>query len=562
MTRPAARSARRAERSGREPPTQGTDARARSPSLLPSLGLGALSAVAYFCAFPGIGLWPLGVVALVPLLFAVDREMRIAADAPARRTRRRLAAVGVLFGTLTNAGGYYWLVGMLEDFSGFPLALCVLFALLVCAYQGGLLALLVAVLARARVRGAPSALALPAAFVSLEWLYPLLFPSYYGAIFHDVLPVVQIVELGGPLALTALAGLVNATVYETLRAWRSRNALPRRLLAGCGLAVGATLGFGLWRIDAVDTRSAASPSMWVGVVQASLGKHDKWDDPVEGHRRHVLDTLALENEGPLDLVVWPESALSYVVPEGERDLRRRVLGPIRTAAVWGGLRRAREADGTWLYNTAFLTDAEGRLLGHYDKTYLLMFGEYLPLGETFPVLYDWSPQSGRFRPGRSVQPLSFGDWKLAVFICYEAILPGYVRRFFERDEPNLLVNLTNDSWFGDTTEPWQHLALARLRAVEHRRWLVRSTNTGVSAIVDPVGRIVAHTGVFTRERLRARVHRMQGRTPYAVAGDVLGWLALAVTIVAVVMPRRGVAWLLALPRRLSRRWQASTRSGA
>jgi len=106
--------------------------------------------------------------------------------------------------------------------------------------------------------------------------------------------------------------------------------------------------------------------------------------------------------------------------------------------------------------------------------------------------------------------------------------------------PHLLVNLTNDSWFGDSQEPWIHLVLAQFRAIEHRRYLVRSTNSGISAVIDPVGRIVARTGVLTRENLRYEVHMMQGQTVYTQFGDWPGWLSLA-AIASMLIARRGPA---------------------
>src|SRR5690606_15659256 len=101
-----------------------------------------------------------------------------------------------------------------------------------------------------------------------------------------------------------------------------------------------------------------------------------------------------------------------------------------------------------------------------------MFGEYLPFGDTFPVLYEWSPNSGAFSPGTSFEPLRYGDHRLATMICYEDIIPSFVNKLVDAGEPDLLVNMTNDAWFGDTAEPWQHLALAKFRSVEHHMFLV------------------------------------------------------------------------------------------
>src|SRR5262249_17854629 len=138
--------------------------------------------------------------------------------------------------------------------------------------------------------------------------------------------------------------------------------------------------------------------------------------------------------------------------------------------------------------------------------------ESLPLGRVLPFLTRLFPHAEQFAAADAVPALRFGPWRIATPICYEAIRPELVRRMMIATQPHLLVTLANDGWFGDSQEPWLHLGLAELRAIEHRRWLVRATNTGVSAIVDPAGRIVARTGLLDRENLHGTVHPLAGTT--------------------------------------------------
>jgi apolipoprotein N-acyltransferase len=187
------------------------------------------------------------------------------------------------------------------------------------------------------------------------------------------------------------------------------------------------------------------------------------------------------------------------------------------------------------YNTAVASDATGTVTSRYDKEYLLAFGEYLPFGDTFPVLYKWSPNSGHFSKGTSLDPLELtvggATHPVTMLICYEDILPEFTNAAVRHADPELLVNMTNDAWFGDTVEPWEHLALAQMRAVEHRRYLVRGTNSGVSAVVDPVGRVVAHSGTFREEGISAPIHWMKSHTVYERIGDwpwLLGSIALGI----------------------------------
>ncbi len=153
------------------------------------------------------------------------------------------------------------------------------------------------------------------------------------------------------------------------------------------------------------------------------------------------------------------------------------------------------------------------------------------------MLYEWSPNSSRFSSGTSLEPLPFGAHKISALICYEDILPGFVNGMVRHADPDLLVNLTNDAWFGDSTEPWIHLALAQLRAVEHRRYLIRATNSGVSAMIDPVGRVPLHGGTFTEESLIGVAKFMRSKTGYEILGD-WPWALCALAVFGMAFVRR------------------------
>ncbi len=200
-------------------------------------------------------------------------------------------------------------------------------------------------------------------------------------------------------------------------------------------------------------------------------------------------------------------------------MRRVISNRLGIPTIIGGLLGRQDGGRYHYFNTALLADKDGSIKGRYDKQYLLAFGEYLPFGDTFPILYDWSPNSSHFSSGTSLEPLPFGAHKISTLICYEDILPGFVNEMVQHADPDLLVNLTNDAWFGDSTEPWIHLALAKLRAVEHRRYLVRSTNSGVSALIDPVGRVPMHGGTFKEEALIGVAKFMRGKTGYEILAD-------------------------------------------
>jgi apolipoprotein N-acyltransferase len=180
------------------------------------------------------------------------------------------------------------------------------------------------------------------------------------------------------------------------------------------------------------------------------------------------------------------------------------------------------------FNAAMLREKGGTSWDLYRKVRLIPFGETMPLSGVFPALANLLPQGFRMTAGASDQPML--RWKerslrLLPFVCYEALDPRLLTRIAGDGRPDLLVNLTNDSWFGDTWEPWQHLAFSRLRAIEHRAPMVRSTNTGVSAFVDATGAVVSTLG-FRREGVLVADLPLvrRGRTPYEATAALQTWL--------------------------------------
>jgi apolipoprotein N-acyltransferase len=340
----------------------------------------------------------------------------------------------------------------------------------------------------------------------------------------------QVVDLGGPILLTAITIAVNGAIYELMRGAFRRGPIDRALPVTATIALGLTLGYGFYRCREVDARAASAPKTTVGIVQANMGIFSKRREIIEGHRRHLEQSILLERSVAPDLIVWPESAFQRAIRPRDKNVKKKVLDSIETPLLFGGL-AIRSVDGQRrYYNTAFMTNAQGDILSTYDKTYLLAFGEFIPFGETFPILYKWSPQTSHFTPGDHVRPMPFKAYRITTMICYEDIIPGFVRQAVKVGNPHLLINITNDSWFGDTNEPWIHLALAKFRAVEHHRYLVRATNSGVSAIIDPVGRTVVQSSVFEKATLHAQVAMMNTPSLYQHLGDWPGWLGLLATI--------------------------------
>jgi len=510
-----------------------------------------------FLAFPTFDQWYLAWITLVPVLWA----------ARGLGGRQRFL-LGLWSGAITNTGGFYWIVGMLMDFGHMQAWVAVPVAALLWVYQGlvfGLWLLLWGYFARRTHLG--TWLLAPVCYLAVEFGVWFIFPWYYANSQHGVLPLIQVCELGGVGLLGFALLAVNGLLFDALRLWRgARRAALLRL--GLALAVPAALaGYGLLRVAQVDALAAGAPRLRIGLVEADVGIWEKEDpaktrDNLVLHQRLSADLAARGAE----LIVWPETSFQPPVaiyrPAGREELTRTrvlsrdvaeipqsevpppahaeddalagtriedVVAPqrgFRTPLLFGALtfRRnpeshSRRHPGLELLNSAILLDERGLVLGVYDKVYLLMFGEYIPLGDWFPALYEWLPEAGSLTPGERVAVLPFGRFRIGVMVCYEDIVLAFSRKLANL-QPNVLINVTNDAWFGKTAEPYLHLALAVFRSVETRLPLIRSTNTGVSCFVDPAGRVTAQTSLEGAETLLEDVPMMApGRTPYLVLGD-------------------------------------------
>lgn len=324
---------------------------------------------------------------------------------------------------------------------------------------------------------------------------------------------------------------------------------------------------GVWRREQVGDKNTTLVTVEVdamGRVLAAAQAGGVYERTDKGWTRHgtpgIVNPVALTSLGwirhdgrlPRDLAYMrPSSAATpptdgaffddpgpeFNLPEWERAALQRGH---RTPVLFGGITSEPRdpPDARWPtrdWNTAIMVDHDGRTVGLYDKVYLLVGGEFIPFGDQFPVIYDWIQNAGRFEAGNEVKVFHWRGYRLGVMICYEDILPKFNRRLADL-EPHVILNVTNDAWFGKTAEPYLHMALAVFRSIEQRRSLVRATNTGVSAFISPTGELVAQTSLEDPETLVSDVPMMTGKTIYARIGDVFAW-ALVGWLLFLVLPR-------------------------
>lgn len=330
-------------------------------------------------------------------------------------------------------------------------------------------------------------------------------------------------------------GLAGATVLESWRFARRRRRAPAGTWATAALAAACAAGYGAQRMAAVEAEAAAAPSLRLGVVQANADVLAKRRDPELVVRVHAALSRALLEESEVDLLVWPETVYSRGIAGPLPVSGELIRGPLEVPLLFGAA-SVRTVGGRRLkFNSAFLVGADGVIRTGYDKNLLVPFAESAPFAALAPLF----PHATKFGAGTETPPLELGPFRIATPICFEAVEPAFVRRMVAAGRPHLLVSLANDGWFGDSHEPHIHLAVARLRAVEHRRALVRATNSGISALVDPLGRVSSRTRLLAQDTLVASAPLLAGPpTPYGRLGDWPGAIAALAAAAMLALPRR------------------------
>ena len=509
------------------------------PTFPRAFALATLSGCLWFLAVTPFDVSVLAWIAAVPMLFAV-------ATAP---SMRRALILGWWAGVVETAGGFYWLIDVMQRFAEFPWWAAAAVFLLFCAARAVIFLLFTAIVYGIRTRRAlPMTLLAPIVMVSAELLVPQLFPcgQWISQAWHPLL--IQIAELTGPLGVTALLMMVNGALYDLLVNRRA----ARPAAAAAAVIFAAAVAFGAVRMRQVDEIIAHAPRLKVGLVQPNFAYPVDGEVPPDEVMRQLaalqIESRRLEQSGA-QLIVWSEGSYPITLPQDfTADFPPESLAMIRRGLSVPLVIGADIADPSHedANNSAILLGTDGRLAGRYDKVRLLAFGEYIPGIGMFPWLRKFLPEgTGRFTPGpgpavMSLQGPAGQVWKLGPVICYEDILQGFLRGV-GRLHPNLLVNLTSDSWFGARSEPWEHLALSVFAGVELRVSLVRSVNSGVSALIDPNGRLVQKTYADDPYRNPRGADGIVvdapgmsgGHTVYVAVGNLFAYLCIAATLIAI-----------------------------
>lgn len=554
--------------------------RARIPGRY--LGAGILSAALLVLSFPTYSVWGLGFVGMVPLLIAITLA----------KSWKEAAWAGFACMTCFILFGYQWVSFVATNFGGLPWiagkVVLVLFSLF-AEVQFLVFALAAVFIFPRAARAADRFFAptlfrigfayvfLPLFYIGLDALNPKIFPSSFGHVLYSWLAVAQLAEFFGVYGLTLPVVIANFAVL-VLTLWligvlRRETVLARKALPGpvSALIVLVLLAvffvradsWGRHRIEEIKAlENSYRHHFKFSVIQANIGDVDKLasEHGYEPAIKKVLTTFhdmsleSIKNFHP-DLVIWPETSWPFLYTHlldsaanqsgSARDSWiKDFLVETKTPLFFGSYSSMNKRD----FNSAFLIVPEYHALGIYRKSILLAFGEYVPLGPLAPLVQDLIPSIADFGRGQGPMVFDLNGVKLAPQICYEGIVPEH-SRVAANMGADVLLNITNDSWFGQGTEPWLHLHLTAFRSIELRRPMIRSTNTGISTLIDSTGEMRYRTRLFEPAHIDAEIgipdrNQKNLETFYARHGEIFAnlcsYLALLV-LVALSVPQF-LAW--------------------
>jgi apolipoprotein N-acyltransferase len=503
-----------------------------------ALFLAASSGFLLTLSFPRIGISFLAWFALVPLL-AASRDLSF----------KNGFSLGLLTGLAHYLTLIYWLAHTMSTYGHLPFYVSLPVLFLLSFY----LALYIAFFSTVVTRLCSSPLSLffaaPLVWVALEYIRSFLFTGFpwelLGYTQFKLLHLIQISDIFGVYGVSFCIVLSNTALFLiylalTGKNWKEKNIGTKQAVlvtAAVAVILAAVWGYGNKRIHRLHELTVNSPSVTVAVIQGDIDQAQKWDPAFQRSStvKYIRLSLLTKNLQP-DLVVWPETATPFYFTKNNK-LSRLVLSGIRETGadfLIGSPAYGFKKNKIEYYNSAFLVDASGNVLGRYDKTHLVPFGEYVPLKKWLPFVGKMVESVGDFGTGKKGRTLKWKNFRIGVLICYEMIFPPLSRAMVQ-NHASILINLTNDAWYGKSSAPYQHFSMAIFRAVENRRFLVRAANTGISGFIDPSGKIIEATRIFKDAVITQKVSMLEMKTFYSKFGDVFAMACLGLSVFFILL---------------------------
>lgn len=489
-----------------------------------------LTGILLFLSFPKYGSPLTAWIALLPLFYALTGA-----------TTREAFKYGFIAGFTGYIGAIYWIVYVVVKYGNLPVYTGIFALLLLVSYLALYLGIFACAVVYLRKYGWREIYTAPIIWVVLEYLKSNLLTGFpwenLGHSQFSFLPLIQIADITGVYGISFIIVLANRAIFDLIACPRDKikMAIVQSLL---GLMLFfALILYGNWRIGGVAAVQASATNLHVTIVQGNIDQNIKWNPAYQEETMRIYKALTLDaapEEG--GLIVWPETATPFYFQENN-PLSKMVLDIAQTTGSWlllGSPSYRKEPGRIDYFNSAFVVSPQGIITDRYDKVHLVPYGEYVPLRKYFPFISKLVVGIGDFSSGPGYRPIETPGGRAGVLICYEGIF-SHAGAAYRRQDAQLLINITNDAWFGNTSAPYQHLSMTVFRAVENRLYLLRAANTGISAIIDPTGVIVSSTGLLETATIRANVKYLTGNTFYAAHGDLFALLCLTLGVCLTVI---------------------------
>ena len=451
-------------------------------------------------------------------------------------SHRQAFAIGYLCGLVHYVSLLYWIAYAVTHYGGVSTPAAILMLLLLAAYLAVYPACF-SCFARLWLNSPGFWFGgLPALWVVLEWLRAHLLTGFpwaeLGYSQSPVISFIQTADLWGVYGISWLVVCVNVCIAGSIM--RMRSSLLVIIGVTCVIVLNDVYGY--WRLSSIGRYRGRVHQ--VGLIQGNIGQSRKWNPEYQEatiHRYAELSRKSLMEYPATEFLVWPETAMPFFfrLDPAMSEKVRILIRCLGTPVLFGALDVISTPLGLKPQNKALLVDSGGEVIGQYAKRHLVPFGEYVPLKELMFFARKLMEATGDFVPGEDGRPLSLDGMKLGVLICYEAIFPELARDEVKRGA-GLLVNITNDAWYGKTSGPYQHLQMARWRAIEFRVPMIRCANTGISAIIDSSGRWLGTLPLNVAGYLVAPVTVVPIKSFYACYGDIFVLICAFLTMLMMV----------------------------
>ncbi len=516
--------------------------------------LAALSGALQVLIFPTPDLYWLCWIAFVPLLLAVLQgrgpEMVHLPETLAQPALPASAGQAFLLGWLSGliwcAGTCYWIYHVMHLYGGLSAPVSVGVLVLFCLFVGaffGLFTLALAVVANigngVRMNTRRALVLAPFAWVAVEFVrtHILGFPwDLLGTVQVDNVPLTRLATVTGVYGISFEIIVVNTAFAAAFLMRRSARKLLLASAVVAALALQITIIVNPPRLAASETARLVQQNI---PISSENWTPEYFMTTMNGLRAESVPPAPGQGRGEPrpDLIVWPESPAPFYVNDPLfRGMVTQMAREANAYVIVGTLGVENRPSGQRpqeLFNSAALIAPDGQWTARYDKIHLVPFGEYVPYKTVLTFARQLTAEVGDFVPGSKRTVFAAGRYRIGTFICYESIFPGEVREF-AANGAQVFVNISNDGWFGHTAAPFQHLNQARMRAIENHRWLLRATNTGITAAIDPYGRVVDAAARDVRTEIDVPFSVVTGTTFYTRHGDWFAWLCAIIFVAALV----------------------------